>query len=227
MNQTVIVTDYTTENLSLKWIGMEKLGAFTMPQLIINNLQSTNETEMTIYPPPYYIWKNATSIISISDDSVTVRTAPTKSTGLSDVVKDVRYGEKQMLIFPDATTASWDDTTITIVCSPIVGKNYTFQTPGYNGMVDITIHVNSIVGDMINVTITNDQSPEPSYLDVYRILTFDRIYTLPRYYTDIPSTYITYFYGDDIQKAGYSLDPLAGESLTFEVTVEKIYKIIK
>lgn len=224
MNQTVVVTNYTSENLTVKWIQMENLGNFTMPQLVINNLQSTNETEMVVYPPPYYIWENTTTITNITDTTVTVRTTPTKSTNLSKEVKDVRYGEKQMLIFPNATTASWNDTSITVKCSPVVGQNYTFQTPGYSGTVNITIHVNSIIGDLINVTITNDQSPEPSYLEIYKILTFNRTFTLPRIYKDIPAMYISYFYGEDIQKAGYSLEPLAGESLIFEVTVEKVYK---
>ncbi len=224
MNQTVEVTNYTNGNLTVKWIQMENLGNFTMPQLVINNLQSTNESEMVIYPPPYYIWENTTVITNITDTTVTVRTTPAKSTNLSAIVKDVRYGEKQMLIFPNATTASWNDTTITVICSPIVGQNYTFQTQGYTGMVNITIHVNTIVGDMINVTVTNDQSAEPSYLDVYKVLTFNRTFILPRIYNNIPSMYISYFYGDDIQKAGYSLEPLAGETLLFEVTVEKVYK---
>jgi FKBP-type peptidyl-prolyl cis-trans isomerase 2 len=224
MNQTVEVTNYTSENLSVKWIQMENLGNFTMPQLVINNLQSTNETEMVVYPPPYYIWENASVITNITDKTVTVRTTPTKSSNLSKDIKDVRYGEKQMLIFPNATTASWNDTSITVVCSPVVSQNYTFQTQGTTGMVNITIHINSINATMINVTIINDQSPEPTYLDVYKVLTFDRTFTLPRIYKDIPSMYISYFYGEDIQKAGYSLEPLAGETLLFEVTVEKVYK---
>jgi FKBP-type peptidyl-prolyl cis-trans isomerase 2 len=225
MNQTVEVTKYTGEYLSLKWIGMETLGTFTMPQLIIKNLNSQNENEMNIYPPPYYIWEYATSIISIADNGVTVRTTPTKSMSLSDPVKDVQDGEKQMLIFPNATTASWDENTITVVCSPQKGWNYTFQTQGYLGMVNVTIHINNIIGDKINVTVTNDQNTEPTYLDVYKILTFNRNYVMPREYNNIPSMYISYFYKEDIEKAGYSFGPLAGESLTFEVTVEKIYKI--
>lgn len=224
LNQTVEVIEYTSENLTVKWIDMEDLGNFTMPQLVINNLNSLNETEMVIYPPPYYIWENATSIINITDTNVIVSTTPTKSTNLSDEVKDVRYGEKQMLIFPGVTTAIWDNSTITVECSPTVGENYTFQTEGYTGMINITVHINNITDDMINVTITNDLSPEPVYLDVYRILTFNRTFTLPRYYNNIPTMYVSYFYEEDIQRAGYSLSPLAGESLTFEVTVEKVYK---
>jgi hypothetical protein len=179
---------------------------------------------MVLYPPPHYIWKNSTSIINITDTTVTVSTTPTKNTNLTDVVTDVRDGEKQMLIFPNATTASWTDTTITVVCSPQKGWNYTFQTQGYTGMVNVSIHINNITGDKINVTITNDQSTEPTYLDLYRTLTFNRTYVLPRIYKDIPSMYISYFYAEEIQNAGYSLEPLAGESLTFEVTLEKVYK---
>ncbi len=46
-----------------------------------------------------------------------------------------------MLIFPNATTASWNDTTITVVCSPVIGQNYTFQTQGYywNGKYNRTL----------------------------------------------------------------------------------------
>jgi len=224
MNQTVQVTNYTSENLTVKWIQMENLGNFTMPQLVIKDLQSTNETDMVIYPPPYYIWENSTVITNITDSTVTVFTTPTKSTNLSDTILDVRDGEKQMLIFPNVTTATWTNTTITVECSPVVGENYTFQTTGYTEMVNITVHINSIVGEIINVTITNDLSPEPTDLDIYKTLTFNRTTTLPRYYKDIPSMYISYFYGEDIEKAGYSLDALAGETLLFEVTIEKVYK---
>jgi FKBP-type peptidyl-prolyl cis-trans isomerase 2 len=224
INLTVEVTKYTSDNLSVKWIDIDDSGPFTMPQFYINNLSSLNETEMVVYPPPYNIWENSTEIINITDTNVTVRTTPTKSTNLSEIVKDVQYGQKQMLIFPNATTATWNDTSITVESSPLVGHNYTFETPYYTGTINVTITVNNITGDMINVTVTNDQTPEPQYLDVYRVLTFNRTYVLPRYYNNIPAMYISYIYGDDIQRAGYSLSPLAGESLIFEVTVETIYK---
>ncbi len=224
INQTVEVTKYTSENLSVKWIEMEDFGPFTMPQFYINNLNSLNESEMVVYPPPYSIWENSTVITNITDTHVIVTTTPTKSTNLSDTIKDVQYGAKQMLIFPNETIATWNETSIIVECSPVVGKNYTFQTPYYTGMINISVAINNIIGDIINVTVTNDQNSEPQHLDVYRILTFNRTYSLPRYYEDIPAMYISYIYGEDIEKAGYSLSPLAGESLLFEVTVEKVYK---
>jgi len=224
INQTVIVTNYTSENLSVKWIQMENLGNFTMPQIVINNLQSENETEMVIYPPPYYIWENSTSTINITNTTVTVRTTPSKSKNLTEFVTNVQDGQKQMMIFPNATTASWTDTTITLVCSPTIGQNYTFPYEYSGTKINITAHINNITGDKINVTVTNDQNAEPTNYDLYRTLTFNRTYVLPRIYKDIPSMYVSYFYAEDIKKAGYSLEPLAGESLTFEVTVEKVYK---
>ncbi len=224
MNQTVIVTNYTGENLSVKWIQMENLTNFTMPQFIINDLQSMNQTDMVTYPPPYYIWKNTTRITNITNDTVTVYTTPTKATNLSTVVEQVLYGEKQMLLFPNATTATWNDTTITVTCSPEIGKNYTFETQGSYGMINVTVKIGNITGEKINVSITTTESPEPSYLEVYRTLVFNRTFFMPRLYKNIPSMYISYLFTSDIEKAGYSLNPLAGETLTFEVTVEKVYK---
>lgn len=224
INQTVEVTKYTSENLSVKWIQMEDFGPFTMPQFYIKNLNSMNESEMVVYPPPYSIWENSTVIENITDTHVIVKTTPTKSTNLSDTIEEVQYGDKQMLIFPNETIATWNDTSITVECSPMVGKNYTFQTPYYTGTINVTVAINSITGDKINVTVTNDQNSEPQYLEVYRILTFNKTYSLPRYYEDIPAMYISYIYGEDIERAGYSLSPLAGETLLFEVTIEKVYK---
>jgi len=224
INQTVIVTNYTSENFSVKWIDVENLSNFTMPTFIINNLNSENQTDMVIYPPPYNIWENSTSIINITDTHVTVKVMPTKSTNLSDIVKIVYYGEKQMLIFPNATTATWNDTSVRVVCTPKIRTNYTFQTQGYSGMVNITVTINNITGDKINVSVISDQSPEPQKMDVYGIFTFNRTFVMPRLYKNIPSMYISYVYQQDIEKAGYSVSPLAGESLTFEVTVVKVYK---
>ena len=193
INQTVIVTNYTNENFSAKWIEIENLTNFTMPYFIVNNLSSENQTEMVLSPPPYYIWENSTSIINITDTTVTVRTTPTKSTNITNKTEFVQWGEKQMFFIPNLATASWNDTSITIVCSPVVGQNYTYLYEYYT-LVNITVSINSINGDIINITMTDDQGSEPQYLDIYRTFTFNRIYVLPRIYKDIPSIYISYLY---------------------------------
>ena len=47
---------------------------------------------------------------------------------------------------------------------------------------------------------------------------------MPRYFNNIPVDYQTMLFGPDLEKQGYSTSELAGESLTFEVEVVKIYK---
>jgi hypothetical protein len=56
-----------------------------------------------------------------------------------------------------------------------------------------------------------------------RTISFNRTYSMRRIYI-LSMTYASYIIGQDVEKAGYSLNALAGEYLTFEVTVEKIYK---
>jgi hypothetical protein len=176
MNQTVEVTKYDGENLSLKWIDMINGTVFTMPQLVINDLQSANETEMVTYPPPCYIWENATHITNITDTTVTVFTTPTSATNISETVKLIQ-GPQQMLIFPNATTATWNDTSITVTCFPKRGTNYTFQTQGYSGLINVTITINNITGDKINASYITDENPEPATLEVFKIRLFSPDFT--------------------------------------------------
>ena len=40
-----------------------------MPQIILNDLYSSNQSEMLIIPPPYYLWENSSEIINITDET--------------------------------------------------------------------------------------------------------------------------------------------------------------
>ncbi|UCD13066.1 MAG: FKBP-type peptidyl-prolyl cis-trans isomerase [Thermoplasmatales archaeon] len=221
LNQTVQVTAFTDENLSLKWIDMENLGKFTMPQLIIKNLSSTDISEMVIYPPPYYLWENSSEIINITDETVIVNNTPTKSENITEIITGIQYNEKTMFIFPDATTAVWNNTTITISSSPELGKNYTFTQESPYGSINLTFTVENITNDIINISFVYEG--EKSYQESVKTLEFNRIFIMPRLYNNIPGMYM-YIFQEDIEKAGYSTHELAGEELIFEVTIEKVYK---
>lgn len=222
MNQTVEVIELTDESISLKWIGMEDLGNFTMPQMIIKNLSSLDQNEMVIYPPPYYLWENSSKIINIADETVEVKLTPTKGTNISETIQAVQYNDKIIFILPDATTAVWNDTGITLTTSPEVGNNYTYsQDTGYD-IINMTLTIESIVNDTINISILYDG--EKSYQLSNKTLNFNRTYSMPRLYKDIPSMYQEYIFGQDVEKAGYSMHELAGEELIFEVTIENVYK---
>ena len=221
MNQTVQVTYLTDESISFKWIDIENFGKFTMPQLIISNLSSSDINEMVIYPPPYYLWENSSEIIKFTDETVTVYITPTKSGNITDTFEGVQYGEKAIFIFPDATTAVWNDTTITLTSSPEVGENYTLRQDSQYGPIELIFTVENTTNDTINVSFIYEG--EITYQESIRTLEFNRTFIMPRMYNNIPALYMYIFEGD-IEKAGYNTHELAGEELIFEVTIEKIYK---
>lgn len=221
MNQTVQVTYLTDESISFKWIDIENFGKFTMPQLIISNLSSSDINEMVIYPPPYYLWENSSEIIKFTDETVTVYITPTKSGNITDTFEGVQYGEKAIFIFPDATTAVWNDTTITLTSSPEVGENYTLRQDSQYGPIELIFTVENTTNDTINVSFIYEG--EITYQESIRTLEFNRTFIMPRMYNNIPALYMYIFEGD-IEKAGYSTHELAGEELIFDVTIEKIYK---
>ena len=226
MNQTVQVIDLTSDFISLKWINLETLGKFTMPQMILKNLSSIDQSEILTIPPPYSIWENSTEITNITDETVTVKNTPTTSENLSETLKPIQYGVTDMMfIFPDATTATWNETTITITSSPEIGKSYPYsQDTGYGYAMNMTFTVEDIVNDTINISVMYEDSEEKMYQEVNSTLEFDRIFTMPRVYNNIPLMYQEYLFAEDLQREGYSLHELAGESLIFEVEIVKVYK---
>jgi len=226
MNQTVQVIDLTSNFINLKWINLEILGKFTMPQMILKNLSSVDQSEMIVFPPPHSIWENSTEIINITDETVTVKTTPTKSESLSETLEPIQYGiEDIMFIFPDATTATWDETTITITSSPEIGKSYPYsQDTGYGYAMNMTFTIIAIVNGTINISVMYEDSEEKIYQEVNSTIEFNRTFTMPRLYNNIPLMYQEYLFAEDLQREGYSLHDLAGESLIFEVEIVKVYK---
>ena len=226
MNQTVQVIDLTSNFINLKWINLEILGKFTMPQMILKNLSSVDQSEMIIFPPPHSIWENSTEIINITDETVTVKTTPTKSESLSETLEPIQYGiEDIMFIFPDATTATWDETTITITSSPEIGKSYPYsQDTGYGYAMNMTFTIEAIVNGTINISVMYEDSEEKIYQEVNSTIEFNRTFTMPRLYNNIPLMYQEYLFAEDLQREGYSLHELTGESLIFDVEIIKVYK---
>ena len=225
LSQTVQVTELTTEYISLKWINMENFGKFTMPQTILKNLSSMDQDEIIIIPPPYYIWGDSTEIINIEDDTVTVWTTPTNSENLSENIMRIQYSISDIyFIFPDVTTALWNDTIITITSSPEEGKQYHYNH-SYNGqIIEMTFTIENVTKDKINISVIYEGSDEKIYQEVNRTIEFSRIFFMPRYYLNIPLMYQEYLFEEDIQREGYSSHELAGEELIFEVVIIRLYK---
>ena len=224
MNQTVEVTRLTDDFMDLKWINFDEIGKFTMPQMVLLNLSSMNQNEIVLYCPPYYIWENSTEIINSTEDIVTVRTTPTKTDNLSDNIEPLQFGNNLSFIFHDATTATWDEDSITITNSPVVGSNYTYTVEYYGQSMNYIFGIEGITNDSINVSIMLEGTDEKTYQEASRVIEFSRNYELPAKYEYIPTVYIEMIFATDFEREGISTHELAGEPLTYEVEIVKVYK---
>jgi len=215
-NQTFEVTDYNENDMTITWTDVEDLGFFTLPEGIL--MEDLESAYYTIYEnlPPFYIWENATEATNITDDYVELKITPTKSKNITAEISFLTVGTKLGTVFPDATTAEWDNTTVTITSSPVAGANYSFDYMG----TPLIITIDNMTDDHINITI--EAQGEKQSVMLNRTITFNRTYELRRNYL-VPTMYQMLFM-EDLEREGYSTHELAGEELTFEVTIEKVYK---
>jgi len=227
LNQTLMVTELTDSSLSLIWVELDDYGSFTMPQTVLIDLLAQTQEEMTLIPPPYFIWEGASEIIDYDDETVTIKTTPTKTENLYDSFQMVQYGfgdDEIIPIFPDSTNAHYNETTITITSNPEIGAEYTYSYSYFGQQVVMTYTVTSVDENTIDFSIETDGTDQIQEQTMAQSLEFSRIYKFPRTYEDIPSNYQEALIGADLEKAGYSLHNLAGETLIFEVSIEKVYK---
>jgi len=227
LNQTLEVTELSDSNLSLKWVGLDDYGQFTMPQIVLNDLLAQTQEDMILIPPPHFIWENASEILDYDDDSVTIKTTPTKTETLYDSFEQVQYGFGQndvFSIFPDATNATYNETTITLTSNPEVGSEYEYSYSYFGQEIVMTYTVKNMTEDTIGLSIVTQGADQTQNQTVARSLEFSRTYEFPRTYENIPSDYQEALIGADLENQGYSIHELAGETLIFEVSIENVYK---
>ncbi len=227
MNITVEVTNLTSEYIDLRWINVEDFDKFTMPEGILNDLNSLDQNEWITLVPPYYLWENSTEIIEIKDDSVIVKTTPTKTENITDEIRPVQYGNITTFLFPDATTVTYDEDTITINNDPEIGKSYDYIISYYGSeiLTSITVESIDVTNDSINISVSYEGF-EKEYQKFNKTTSFDRVYTVNRNFTGISLYYGSMLFGQDLlQQKELSLASLAGETLYFDVVIEKVYKM--
>jgi len=219
MNQTVQVVNLTDSSISLKWMDVEGMDSFTMPQAVLIQNMSGMVFSPYDYLPPYYVFKNCSEIVNVTDENVTVKTTPDKTENIVDQVTLFPDGKNLGLIFPDASTASWNETTITITSTPVEGSIYNLSYMGIN----LTVIVNNVTDSQMNVSVEFQGQTSPIGL-INKTVSFNRTYVLPRVYKNIPMYLAKSILGSSLEKSGYSLNKLSGETLIFEISVKNIYK---
>jgi FKBP-type peptidyl-prolyl cis-trans isomerase 2 len=227
LNQTLMITQLNVDNMSLQWVNFDDLGNFTMPQIVLGDLNALNQEDMIIIPPPYFIWENSSTIISSTEDYVTVKTTPTKTEHLTDSFEQIQFGfgnNDLFILLPNETTASYDESTITLTSNPSIGDVFSYSYEYFGQLMTIHYEVKNMTNTTIGLIVSMEGTNETQNQTVTRTLTFNRTYQLTRTYKNIPTLYQDSLIGLDLEREGYSIHPLAGESLIFDVTIEKVYK---
>jgi FKBP-type peptidyl-prolyl cis-trans isomerase 2 len=189
VNQEFKIINISAENLTLQWIP--EMGVkFTLPmfwgeQPIAN---------------PYWVWENATEVIDMDESNATILTTPTE---LDDLT-----------LYPfweEVSNASYNETTIWITTTPVIGYNFTYYGAIYS--------VEDVTEDTINISISYGN--ETYYQDVNRTMSFDRTMELNRIFDGILQDYLQ----QDLVRAGYSTSKMAGKIIYFRVKILTIYDI--
>ncbi len=188
----IVKIDSKNESLTLKYIP--KIGRrFTMPQYWYGEP----------IPQPYWLWKNATEVISFNETNVTLKVTPNKLHNIT--------------VFPwweNASSVGYNDTKIWITTTPPLG-NFTI----YWGNYEIPGKVLNVTEDKIEVWMKYGKNETTQ--EINRTEYFNRIVTLPRIFKNFPHLYVE----DDLKKLGYSFHELAGKNVIFRVKLLKIYRI--
>jgi FKBP-type peptidyl-prolyl cis-trans isomerase 2 len=224
----VEVIQISEEGIVVKWINVEDFGNFTSPQAIISDFEmlQIDQSQAIQIPPPGYLWENSTRIEKISNDSVEVKIHPTTSEDIVEEFYPIYTAENLMeptyFVIPNVTTATWDNDTITLSTEVEIGDNFTLSQDMYGTVYTTTFTVVDVSDTRVNFSIESE-GEDIQYNEVDKLFTFNRTYEIKRIF-EIPELYLNYFFSEDIEDAGYSIHPLAGEALTFEVSIKEVYK---
>jgi len=184
-------------SLNLKWLPL--IGEnITVPQYWYYDWHA-----QPIITPPYWIWDNATKVVSFNNTSVILKTTPNKLDGIT--------------LYPwwqNMSNASYDDKKIYITTTPPLG-NFTITT-SYGSVYGRVINLTK---DKINVVVSYGGN-ETTY-ELNRTEVFNRSIELPILFKNVPNIYVE----EDLKKDGYSFHELSGKKMNFRIKLIKIYRV--
>ena len=223
-NQTLEIIEISDSNIKTNWIGPVIDDIYTLPQFYLFEETNFAQIPVTILPP-YFLWKNASVITNLTDDEVTFETTPTAGENLVDEIQTFYIDDLNNVefVFPDATTAEWNDTTITLTNDPEIGAHYSITQSAYGQTITMNITVVNMTDEKINLSYGIEGYGDPQIQQTSRVIDFNTTVTVNRKYNMSIMEGQTYL-SLDLEPAGYSLHDLAGETLDFEVDIDEVYK---
>jgi len=199
-----------------EYIGV--LPGNTTTLFILKDLSYSLNQKLTLYET----WKNSTTITKINDTQIWLRTTPPddKMTNFTWVELDP-YGSEVNYWENKSTVTTLNESKIIVTHTPDIGETLLMSS----GYTDIEYTVVNMTDDKINMSYTGYDG-NITYMEIDRTETIERnqtqniTYFWPYEMMDYVISILTQIDPD----FKYSLHPLAGESLLFEVTIEEVQK---
>lgn len=217
-NQTLIITQIK-ENAQMPSEYVSDLGDVSTTIFALRTDISLGQ-EMTVYPT----WINASVVTKVNETKAYVYTTPPedKMNNFTWINSTLGYN-----YWTNSTSViDMNDSTITLEHTPEV--NDTMVKPDSTGYSTITYTVENVGPNQINCSYTNSED-NTSYIMFDKTMEIKRnqsqslITELPIELLQQIIQFYPIYYGVDII-VPFSLSPLAGESLYYEVTVLNVYK---
>ena len=188
--QHIVIDNLTEYNITVTWMP-EEGATFTMPMY-------WGETPVE---NPYWIWKNASAVVSYNDTHAAVKTTP-----------NVLHNLTIPPFWENATeVVTLNDTSVTLSFEPEVGDSFSYygQDVIVENVTETTLNISVSYGNQTQYTEMNKTMPW---------MQFNLTTYLPRIFENIPQDYIK----SDVLRAGYSFSNMAGKTVYFKVKILQV-----
>ena len=173
----------------------------------------------------YLSWENSSVVTKINDTKLWMYTTPKNEIGEYFTWKYLDLDTGTEITFPEDTSVITELTDNIIVVSNEPEINSIINV-SYGGFYSMEYVINNVSDDKINASFTDPSTGDTQYMD------FDTRQEITRNETqnitmEIPKEYLKIILEQlrlSLDNFYLSLEKLAGESLTFEVEIIKIYK---
>jgi len=189
-HQQIVLSNLTEYNVTVTWMPEED-ATFTMPMY----------WGQTPVENPYWIWKNASAVVSYNDTHAAVKTTPNMLHNLTIPP-----------FWENATeVVGVNDTSVTLAFEPEVGDSFSYygQTVVVENVTETTINISVSYGNQTQYTEMNKTLPW---------MQFNLTTHLPRVFENTPQDYIK----SDVLRAGYTFSGMAGKTVYFKVKILQV-----
>ncbi len=217
------------ESLEVWWMDVGETGDIQNPPKYLFEINQPpsygfDVSERISILPPFDLFDNGTEIINITKDTVSYRLMDDAKLNMNEQrsVLELQWGiyaNEKAFLFLNHTKFTMNDSSFTIqINPPNINQIFLPDTDGFN-----VLTIEEVNNETISVSIDYSKSNHSVEQFTFpRSLTFDRMITIPRHYS-IHSAYFDYI-DSDLAEEKLGLGAFAGEELSYEVMINKIFK---